>query len=254
MQPALGLAQSGNIFFGDEDRALWSWDLATGVDSYLHTYALAVDDTSEALAEFMVQAGFQGTIGPEIAASLAPARGGLHRHRTVAGAAGGRLQLSGPESTDPFSPAGSFLGPPVQAGHRIRPFQRQFRGPHSKARGYPWVGRTAALDVRAWGGFINYQTPSTLEVDYQDAGVGVFVRSQSLGNHMWGGGFRSARRAYPDSSAIDRDTWSVEVDYDYHGLRWPRGPRFPQERPATDRRRNGAPFGLDPLDRFPAAW
>ena len=38
----------------------WSWDLTSGFDSYLHSYALATDDTTETLAEFMFQAGLHG--------------------------------------------------------------------------------------------------------------------------------------------------------------------------------------------------
>ena len=214
MQPALGLAQSGNTFLGEEDRARWSWDLATGVDTYLHSYALALEDTSESLAEFMVQAGFQGR----------SARKTHHRWRLRAEASTGtelwRERVEGDyryldqNRHTRFRLLGNFWGRQYKRATEFVLSSDNFEG-RLEARAYPWVGRTAALDVRAWGGFIDYTTPSTLEVDYQDSGVGVFVRSQSLGNHMWGGGVRHARRAYPDSSAIDRDTWSAEVDYDY---------------------------------------
>ena len=58
--PVACFSQTGNDYFRAGDRAAWYWDLATGVDTYLHTYALALEDTSEALAEFMLQAGFEG--------------------------------------------------------------------------------------------------------------------------------------------------------------------------------------------------
>lgn len=214
LQPALGLAQTRNIYFGEENRSTWSWDLATGVDSYLHTYALALEDTSESLAEFMVQAGFMGR----------SARKSHHRWRLRTEASTGtelwRERLEGDYSyldsnrQTRFRLLGNFWGRQYKRSTDFVLSSDNFEG-RLEARAYPWVGRTAALDVRAWGGFIDYTTPSTLEVDYQDAGGGVFVRSQSLGNHMWGGGIRSAQRAYPDSSAIDRHTWSAEVDYDY---------------------------------------
>ena len=215
--PAACLAQDGMGLFRLEDRAVWSWDLTTGVDSYLHTYALALEDTSEALAEFMVQAGFQGR----------SARKARNRWRLRAEASTGtelwRERVEGDYSHldsnryTRFRLLGHFWGRQYKRSTDFVLSSDNFEG-RLEARLYPLVGKIAALDVRAWGGFINYRTPSTLEVDYDDAGVGVFVRSQSLGSHMWGGGVRRARRAYPDSSEIDRTNWSVEGDYNYHDL------------------------------------
>ncbi len=215
--PAACLAQTGNGFLQDNDRAVWSWDLASGVDAYLHTYALALDDTSEALSEFMVQAGFQGR-SPRLA---------NHRWRLRAEASTGtelwRQRLEGDyrfldqDRHTRFRLRGNFWGRQYKRTTEYVLSSDNLEG-RLEARVYPVVGRMAALDLRAWGGLIDYKTPSTLEVDYNDAGAGVFLRSQSLGNHMWGGGVRRARRAYPDSSAIDRDTWSAEADYDFHDL------------------------------------
>lgn len=215
--PVACFSQTGNDYFRPGDRSAWSWDLATGVDSYLHTYALAIDDTSEALAEFMFQAGFQGR----------SARQARHRWRLRVEASTGtelwRERLEGDysylDSQDKirFRLLGHFWGRQYKQSTDYILSSDNFEG-RLEGRVYPWVGRSAALDVRAWGGFIDYKTPSSLEVDYEDAGVGMFLRSRSLGSHMWGGGFRHARRAYPDSSAIDRETWSVEADYDYQDL------------------------------------
>lgn len=215
--PAVGFSQTGDRLIGDEGRTQWSWDLATGVDSYLHTYALALEDTSEALAEFMIQAGFQGK----------SARKSQHKWRLRAEASTGtelwreRLDgeyayLDGKRQTR-FRLLGRFWGRQYKQSTEYTLSSDNFEG-RLEGRLYPLVGRVAAVDVRAWGGFIDFKTPSTLEVDYNDEGVGVFVRSMALGNHMWGGGVRRARRVYPDSSAIDRDTWSVEADYDYQDL------------------------------------
>ena len=196
---------------------MWSWDLSSGVDAYLHTYALALDDTSETLSEFMIQAGFQGR----------SARKASHRWRLRAEASTGtelwRQRLEGDyrfldqDRHTRFRLRGNFWGRQYKQTTEYVLSSDNLEG-RLEARAYPLVGRVAALDLRAWGGLIDYKTPSTLEVDYQDAGAGVFLRSQALGNHMWGVGVRRARRAYPDSSAIDRDTWSAEVDYDFHDL------------------------------------
>ena len=215
--PAVCLAQAEIDFFRDNDRTVWSWDLTSGVDTYLHTYALALDDTSETLAEFLVQAGFQGR----------SARQSRHRWRLRAEASTGtelwRQRLEGDyryldkSRLTRFRLLGHFWGRQYKQTTEYVLSSDNLEG-RLEARVYPLVGRTATLDLRAWGGLIDYKTPSTLEVDYQDAGGGVFVRSQTLGSHMWGGGVRRSRRAYPDSSEIDRDTWSIEADYDYQNL------------------------------------
>ncbi len=215
--PAVCIAQTGTDFFRDNDRSVWSWDLTSGVDTYLHTYALALEDTSEALAEFMVQAGFQGR----------SARQSRHRWRLRAEASTGtelwRQRLEGDyryldkNRLTRFRLLGHFWGRQYKQTTEYVLSSDNFEG-RLEARVYPLAGRVAALDVRAWGGFIDYKTPSTLEVDFEDTGAGVFLRSQSLGSHMWGGGVRRSRRAYPDSSEIDRDSWSVEADYDYQDL------------------------------------
>jgi hypothetical protein len=215
--PVACFCQTGNDFFGSGDRASWSWDLTAGVDSYLHTYALALEDTSEALAEFLLQAGIQGR----------SARNSHHRWRLRGEASNGtelwRERLEGDYSfldgnrITRFRLLGHFWGRQYKKTTEYNLSSDNFEG-RLEGRTYPWVTDTAALDIRAWGGFIDYKTPSTLEVDYKDAGLGVFLRSRTLGNHMWGGGVRGARRAYPDSSEIDRNTWSVEADYDYQDL------------------------------------
>ena len=40
--------------------ATWQWEFAGGVDGTVHTYALAVADTTETISEFMVQAALEG--------------------------------------------------------------------------------------------------------------------------------------------------------------------------------------------------
>lgn len=215
--PVACLSQTETDYFGSGDRTTWSWDLTAGVDSYLHTYALALEDTSEALAEFMLQAGFQAK----------SARKSRHRWRVRGEVSDGtqlwRERLEGDYSWQDsnrltrFRLLGHFWGRQYKRTTDYILSSDNFEG-RLEGRAYPWVGKTAALDIRAWGGFIDYKTPTNLEVDYEDVGLGVFVRSRTLGNHMWGGGVRGARRAYPDSSEIDRDTYSVEADYDYQDL------------------------------------
>jgi len=192
----------------------WAWDLTTGFDSYLHSYALATDDTTETLAEFMVQAGVEGR-------SRWQSR---HRWRVRAEAStgtelfrerfAGDYRFLGADKIDRVRLTGSFWGRQYRDTTEYTRRSDNWEG-RLEGRVAPLVGRRAKLEIRGWTGLVNYQNPSNLEVDYHDEGGGVFVRSTGLGNTMWGVGTRFGLRTYPDSTAIDRDTWSVEGDLDH---------------------------------------
>lgn len=210
-------AQDTFTLFERDDRASWRADLTGGYDATLHTYALATEDTTETIAEFMIQAGLLGE----------SARNARTRWRLRGEASTGTelwrqklegdLRLADSRGATRFRASGRFWG---------RQFRRETEYVRSsdnwegtlEGRLSPLAGPRAALDLRGWAGFIDYRNPSTLEVDYHDTGVGLFGRSRGLGAVHWSGGVRHANRVYPDSSAIDRDTWSVEADVDYHDL------------------------------------
>jgi hypothetical protein len=195
----------------------WSWDLTSGFDSYLHSYALATDDTTETLAEFMVQAGLEGQ-------SAYAAR---HRWRLRAEASAGtelvrqrvigEYRLRGADKIDRLRLNANFWGRQYRQGTEYSRSSDNWEG-RLEGRVAPFVGRVAKLEVRGWSGLIDYRTPSTLEVDYRDTGGGVFVRSTARGATLWGVGARAGNRTYPDSMAINRDTRSLEADLDHHDL------------------------------------
>ncbi len=84
----------------------------------------------------------------------------------------------------------------------------------AEVRAYPWLGRTAQLDVRVRGRYIHYRTPSSLEQDYRERGGALYLSSRGFGELSWRLGARTTSRAYPDSAAIDRDVVAVEGDLD----------------------------------------
>ncbi len=201
-------------FGGAKPRPVWSWDLTSGFDSYLHSYALATDDTTETLAEFLVQAGVEGQ---------SPWRA-RHRWRVRAEASTGtelyreRLEgdyrFLGDDRIERVRLMGNFWGRQYRDTTEYSRSSDNWEG-RLEGRVAPVVGSGAKIELRGWGSLIDYRTPSTLEVDHHDTGGGVFVRSTSLGNTMWGLGTRLGSRTYPDSTVIDRETWSLEGDLDH---------------------------------------
>lgn len=212
--PAVGVAGAEGSFSPRAAHRTWSWDMTAGFDSYLHSYALATDDTTETLAEFMVQGGLEGK----------SPWGTRHRWRVRAEASAGTelyrerfagdYRFLGDDNVDRVRLIGSFWGRQYRQATEYSRSSDNWEG-RLEARAAPLVGSKAKLEFRAWSGLVNYQTTSSLEVDHHDVGGGAFVRSTGLGNTMWGIGTRLGQRTYPDSTAIDRDTWSVEADLDH---------------------------------------
>ncbi len=193
----------------------WAWDLTAGFDSYLHSYALAVDDTTETISEFMLQVGAEGR-------SSHRAR---HRWRVRAESCvgtelfrerfAGEYRYLGTDKIDRVRVNGSFWGRQYRETTDYSRSSDNWEG-RLEARLAPLVGSRAKFETRAWTSNIRYATPSSLELDHRTVGAGVFARSTTLGKTQWGVGTRMGARSYPDSAAIDRDTWSLEADFDHH--------------------------------------
>jgi len=192
----------------------WRWDLTAGFDSYRHTYALATVDTTETISELMVQAGLERR-------SVRRAR---HRWRVRAEASAGselfRERFDGgygyrdTRNIERIRLNGRFSG---RQYRQTTDYSRSsdYREGRFDGRVTPWSAGRGQLQLRGWLERLDYDTPSTLEVSQRERGVGVVGRSTGFGDTMWELGVRRAKRAYPDSSAIDRDTWSVAGELDH---------------------------------------
>ncbi len=215
--PAVAVHATEFDFGRTASHRTWAWDVTTGFDSYLHSYALATDDTTETISEFMVQAGIEGQSPYRV----------RHRWRVRAEASTGtelfrerfqgEYRFLGEDNIDRVRLSASFWGRQYRDNTEYSRSSNNWEG-RLEGRLAPVVGKKAKLELRGWTSNIDYATPSTLEVDYRNVGGGVFVRSTTLGNTMWGVGTRLGARTYPDSTAIDRDTWSLEADLDHHDL------------------------------------
>jgi len=216
--PVAALPAAGTDFTDPNPHQTWSWDLTSGFDSYLHSYALATEDTTETLAEFVLQARLAGR-------SARPTR---HRWQVRAEAStgtelfrqrfAGDYRLLGEDKIERLRILGNLWGRQYRDNTDYSRSSDNWEG-RLEGRMAPWVGQRLKLELRGWTGAIDYRTPSTLEVDQRDLGGGVFVRSTKLGTTMWGLGTRLGQRTYADSTAIDRDSWSLEGDLDHQDLR-----------------------------------
>ncbi len=75
-----------------------------------------------------------------------------------------------------------------------------------------------AGELRAWGSFLNYATPSELEADRRDLNAGAYLKAGRDALRRWRAGVRLGRRAYPDTTAINRQSAGVELEYDHNAF------------------------------------
>ncbi len=210
MVPILASAESNGDFRKDSSR--WKTVISTGFDATVHTYPLATQDTTETISEFRVQAGIEGRSKRKTA----------HRWRVRAEASTGsemfRERLEGSyrylakSHKTVFRMKGYLWGRQYKEGTTYSQSSDNYEG-RLDGKVYPLVGKDAALELRGWTSFINYKTPSSLETDHGDQGIGAFVRSQGFSTTMWSLGSRAYSRDYPDSTSIGRDVISFEGDY-----------------------------------------
>ena len=202
---------------GTSSRAGWSYALSAAYDVYVHTYPLATEDTTETIDEV------------NLALHLAGASARRTNHRW-------RLRTDLLFGSELFRQRfdGSYQWRPLGGTDRIRLdatwLGRQYRSTsdyslssdntegRAEARVVPLAGAAVAWDLRGGIGYVDYQTPSTLEQSRYDRFVGTFLRSVPLVDSMWRVGVRGLRRVYPDTTEINRDVVSLEADYESGGL------------------------------------
>ena len=210
--PALAGAGEGS-FFKESQSTTWQPSFSTGLEAYTHTYSLSTTDTTESLAEFMASAALTGR----------SSRRAVHRWRLHAeGSAGTELFRQTLEAQYRYQVDGRTTRLRLDGVLRGRQYRQSseysLTSDNSEGRldlrAYPLVGVKRLLELRGWADFMNFQKPSTLEVDYHDEGVGLFLKSSGLEGPVWSLGSRQANRSYPDSTRIDRRTLSLEGHFD----------------------------------------
>ncbi len=198
-----------------KDTVQWSPVLSTGFDALLHSYPLATTDTTETIAEYMVSAGLEGRSPRQV----------NHRWRLRVEASAGselyRQLLEGQykylddKRITRLRVDGQFYGRQYRQTTEYSLSSNNIEG-RLDLRAYPWAGEKSMMEWRAWKSVLDYKTPSTLEVDTEELGTGLFLRSRGLTNNLWSVGYRFSGRTYPDTTVIDRKVHRVEGDLDYH--------------------------------------
>ncbi len=202
-------------FTPKKERAQWSPVLTSGFDALLHSYPLATTDTTEAIAEYLISAGIEGRSPYRV----------VHRWRMRAEVSVGselfRQQMEAQykyldnDRVIRLRLDGRFYGRQYRQSTDYSLASNNIEG-RFDARAYPWAATKSTLELRAWSYAMDFENPSTLEVDTRELGTGLFLRSRGLTENLWSVGYRFSSRTYPDTTAINRKIHRIEGDFDYH--------------------------------------
>jgi len=199
----------------------WSWSgaMATGYDTYVQTYSLALDDTTETLAEY------------EMIFSALGETGGAadHRWRVAPRLAVGSERVRKELATGwTWRPDGAASRLDVKADLT----DIHYRDTTDWNLSSDWreadvdlrwrvEGEAVGTDLRVDASALRYDAPSALEVDRDDVKASLGLRSGRLARDRWKLGLRAGRRAHPDTAAIDRTMWGADAEYEHMSLDGP---------------------------------
>ena len=200
----------------------WRTTLSSGYDTYIQTYALALEDTTETISEFEMTLSAEGRtegrarhewrVRPQISVGSERNRGRMewgYAHRPDARRATLRLdgELQGTwynRQSDYYLTSDSLEGR-LKGRWTVSP-----------------DGRLAG-ELRAWGSTLRYDTPSELEVDRNDGNVAAYLKAGRDARRNWRLGLRAGKRAYPDTTDIGRESLGAEFEYDHNAYLGPTG-------------------------------
>ena len=191
----------------------WSGSMATGYDTYVQTYFLALEDTSETLSEYELILSAVGETHDASAGAwrLAP--------QLAVGSERVRTELDTQWQWNPGGgPTRWELGADLQNVH--------YRGTTAWNLSSDW--READLDLR-WrreldvcaadlrldAASLRYDAPSELEVSRDDLRATFALKSNRTADDRWKVGLRAGHRAHPDTTAIDRTMWGADTEYEH---------------------------------------
>jgi len=193
------------------NRVRWNYTLSLALDSFVHSYPLAVEDTTEIVNELNFGVSVEGQ-SPIWTRHRWYLRGDLF--------AGSELYRQRLEARYAWRPDGRLdrlrLDVDYLGRQYLRPTSYSLNSDNREIAGevrvVPLAGRNWLTDLRAKGWVVDYRTPSTLEQDRREVQVAAFLRAPPTAATIWGVGVRRAHRAYPDTAEIDRDMIVLEAD------------------------------------------
>jgi len=188
-----------------------------GFDTYSQRYYPTEQDTTEVLSELAA------TLGAEL--SHRPARGWQWRLRPEVTAGTERTQERLAADQTWRAADGAVLwrselqAEAIQYGsgsdYYLTSDSRRLRG---RARWLPGARGRIGGELRVEGEWLDYDEPSSLELDRREWLAGAALASGRAAADRWRLGMRLGRRTYPDSSAISRDVGILEASYDHDDL------------------------------------
>lgn len=199
-------------------RDTWNLRFAGGYEVFTHTYSLAEDDTTETVAEATVAIDLDGR----------SRRKSRHRWLVSANVSAGtelfRESLAGDirwcDENRTTRLRMTFSGRALQyrqeTNYGLNSDSREGR---LDLRAYPLWGGASRLETRAWLSGLRFSVPSSLELDRQEKGASLVWRGGPVAGSHWSLGGRFARRTYPDSTGLDRNTLGVEGSWEGPGVR-----------------------------------
>lgn len=200
----------------------WRTTLSSGYDTYIQTYALSLEDTTETISEFeMTLAGEGRTTGRARHHWLVRPRVSVGSERNR-----GRLELAYSHKPDTRYTTlridGNVQNTRYNGQSDYYLTSDSVEG-DLKARWKVAPEGNLAGEVRTWGSVLRYATPSNLEADRNDLNAAAYLAAGRDATRRWRVGLRTGERAYPDTTEINRQSAGVELEYDHNAFLGPTG-------------------------------
>jgi hypothetical protein len=197
----------------------WQWTASAspGYDTFVQSYALALEDTVESVSEYDLTLGAEGrtpdgarhgwTVQPRLSAGSERLRGQLDWEYV----------LRPDELTPVLRVAGSAQAVRYNDGTTYNLSSDHAEGALS-ARWQLARGGAAAWEARASAATLRYADPSELEPRRDDWTAGFAAVSTAGFADRWRAGLKYGQRAYPDTTEIDRATLGLDVAWSHDPL------------------------------------
>ncbi|MHB8078371.1 MAG: hypothetical protein ACYDIE_03850 [Candidatus Krumholzibacteriia bacterium] len=198
---------------GGASRLDWTVTTGAGYDTYIQRFPLAGVDTTETIAEF------------DLVATAEARTAGRTRHRWRLRpelSFGTELTREGLEAGWQYRPDSVAAVLRCDAAWHGRQYRRgtgyslssDLQEARAEARAILSPRGDGAVEARLTGWRLRYATPTTLELDHDEVGGGVYWKSGYDAERYFTLGARLAHRAYPDSAAIDRTVAGLAGELD----------------------------------------
>lgn len=208
---ALGVSTASG---GDAEGVSFRQQLAAGYDTYVQSYYLAVEDTTETIEEF--ELSWAG----ELAAA------GRRRHawslqpRLATGSERDRARLSAqyvlrPDSSTAVLRLDADLNGVRYRGATDYNLSSDYREGLLRGRWTLSPHGATAIELHGRVAALRYTDASALEVDRNDRRAGLRLVSGRDADDRWRLGAARGARSHPDTAAIDRDEFIFEAEYDH---------------------------------------